>query len=87
MTETLLGPGESWRPTALSSVNEIVASTRGTSEDLNWTIERLYELARDQKTTELTRVLKQAVRSPTTEVDEPVITTPEDASVEKHRLS
>jgi FlaA1/EpsC-like NDP-sugar epimerase len=87
MTETLLGPGESWRPTALSSVNEIVASTRGTSEDLNWTIERLYELARDQKTTELTRVLKQAVRSPTTEVDEPVITTPEDATVEKHRLS
>jgi O-antigen biosynthesis protein WbqV len=87
MSETLLGSGESWRPTQLSSVYEIVTSTRGTGEDLNWTIERLYELARDQKTTELTRVLKQAVWSPTAEVDEPVISPAEDASGKKHLLS
>jgi FlaA1/EpsC-like NDP-sugar epimerase len=84
LAETLLGQGEGLRPTALQSVNEVVTPIASHAvEDLNWTIERLYELATERKTTELTRVLKQAVwpamAGPTEEptisrADEPALT-------------
>jgi FlaA1/EpsC-like NDP-sugar epimerase len=65
LTENLLGPGEGWRPTQLLSVNEVVTPIASNAvENLNWTIERLDSLAKDRKTTELTRVLKQAVWAP-----------------------
>jgi FlaA1/EpsC-like NDP-sugar epimerase len=75
LAENLLGPGEGVRPTRLSSVNEIVTPIAISAvEDLNWTIERLYELAKERKTTELTRVLKQAVwPAATTPTEEPTI--------------
>ena len=61
LSETLLGRGEGWRPTALASVSEIVTPMLATSEDLNWTIERLGELAQDQKTSDLVRSMRLAV--------------------------
>jgi FlaA1/EpsC-like NDP-sugar epimerase len=64
LSENLLGPGEGWRPTTLDGINEVVTPMTVKSDDLNWTLERLYELARDQKSTELTRVLRQAVWAP-----------------------
>jgi FlaA1/EpsC-like NDP-sugar epimerase len=74
LTENLLGLNEGLRPTELISVNEVVTPKTEKEEDLNWTIERLYELARDQKSTELTRALKQAVRVPAQEaIEEPAV--------------
>lgn len=61
LTETLLGPGEGWRQSALPGVNEIVTAAATATDDLEWTIERLTELAREQKSSELVRVLKRAV--------------------------
>jgi hypothetical protein len=56
-------------------VTEIVSPVTGRADDLNWTIERLYELAREQKSTELIRVLKQSVwaRALPQTADEPTI--------------
>jgi FlaA1/EpsC-like NDP-sugar epimerase len=64
LSETLLGPGEGARPTSLPSISEIVTPVASQAEDLNWTIEMLQELSSEQKSSELTRALRQAVWAP-----------------------
>jgi FlaA1/EpsC-like NDP-sugar epimerase len=61
LSENLLGPDEGWRPTDHPSVREVVTPMPGAPEDLLWTLQRLTELAQEQKTTELTRTLRRAV--------------------------
>ncbi len=61
LAEDLLGPGEGWRATALGSIREVVTPMPDKAEDLEWTIQRLSELAKDQRSTELARALKQSV--------------------------
>lgn len=61
LSEDLLGPGESWRTTANPSVREIVTQVPEKPQDLEWTVNRLTDLAREQRTSELTRALKQSV--------------------------
>jgi O-antigen biosynthesis protein WbqV len=90
LTENLLGPGEGWRPTQLLSVNEVVTPiASNTVENLNWTIERLDSLAKDRKTTELTRVLKQAVWAPSQLAipEEPADDLASEAAQSKHDIT
>jgi FlaA1/EpsC-like NDP-sugar epimerase len=61
LTEDLLGPGEGWRSTANASIREVVTPIPTNSQDLEWTINRLWELAKEQRSTELVRALKQSV--------------------------
>jgi FlaA1/EpsC-like NDP-sugar epimerase len=61
LTEDLLGPGEGWRSTPHSSIREIVTPMPERVEDLEWAINRLWELAKEQRSTELVRALKQSV--------------------------
>jgi FlaA1/EpsC-like NDP-sugar epimerase len=62
MTEDLLAPEEGWRPTAHPSIREVISPTLGKEEDLAWTVERLERLAREGRSDELVRVLKNAVQ-------------------------
>jgi FlaA1/EpsC-like NDP-sugar epimerase len=88
LSENLLGPGEGWRPTNLAGINEVVTPMSARSDDLNWTLERLYELARDQKSTELTRALRQAVWPPAAgPLDESSFPALEQGAVQSHELS
>jgi FlaA1/EpsC-like NDP-sugar epimerase len=61
LSEDLLGPGEGWRSTAHASIREVVTPMPERVEDLEWTIQHLGELAKDQRSTELARALKQSV--------------------------
>jgi FlaA1/EpsC-like NDP-sugar epimerase len=61
LSEDLLGPGEGWRSTAHASIREVVTPMPEKADDLDWTIQRLTELAKDQRSTELARALKQSV--------------------------
>ena len=61
LTENLLGPDEAWRPTAHSSIRQVVTPMPAEPQDLEWTIERLMELAHNQNSTDLTRALRKAV--------------------------
>jgi hypothetical protein len=70
-------------------VNEVVTPISVKDlEDLNWTIERLHELAKEQKTTELTRVLKVAVRAPaTSSAEERTMPRTDSETLQKRELS
>jgi FlaA1/EpsC-like NDP-sugar epimerase len=61
LAEDLLGPGEGWRSTPHASIREIVTPMPEHVEDLEWTINHLFELARNQRSSELIRALKQSV--------------------------
>jgi FlaA1/EpsC-like NDP-sugar epimerase len=61
LTEELLGPDEGWRPTSHPAIREVVSPGLGKEEDLAWTVERLETLAREGKSDELVRALKNAV--------------------------
>jgi FlaA1/EpsC-like NDP-sugar epimerase len=89
LSENLLGPGEGWRPTSLVGINEVVTPKTAKTDDLNWTLERLYDLCRDQKSTELTRVLRQAVwaPSPVANADDSRVVQPSEAANTKQDLS
>jgi FlaA1/EpsC-like NDP-sugar epimerase len=88
LAEDLLGPGEGWRSTALASIREVVTPIPETADDLEWTIQRLIELTRDQRSSEVLRVLKQSVWPRRTEaVDEPQISRPNRASTEQEAPS
>jgi O-antigen biosynthesis protein WbqV len=88
LSENLLGPGEGWRPTSLAGINEVVTPITAKTDDLNWTLERLYELARDQKSTELTRALRQAVWPPAAApMGESSIPVMEQGAIQPHELS
>jgi FlaA1/EpsC-like NDP-sugar epimerase len=61
LAEDLLGPGEGWRSTTHASIREVVTPIPTSPEDLEWTINRLWELAKEQRSTELVRALRQSV--------------------------
>jgi FlaA1/EpsC-like NDP-sugar epimerase len=84
LSEDLLGPGEGWRDTAHPSIREIVTPMPDQSEDLEWTINRLYELAKNQRSSELTRALRQSGWARAIpDVNEPKITQSSAASPEQ----
>ena len=58
--EELLGPDEGSRPTDHPAIMEVVSPQSFSPEDLEWTINRLEELAREGRTDELVRTLKTA---------------------------
>ena len=88
LVENLLGPGEGWRQTAYPSIREVVTQFPAKAEDLEWTIQRLSELAKEQKSSELTRVLKQSVWSPAaTELEEPQISRRNETGKEQQASS
>jgi len=83
LAEDLLGPGEGWRSTVNDSIREVVTPIPVTSQDLEWTVNRLWDLAKEQRSTELVRALKQSVWPLVpAEVDEPSLTRPERAPTE-----
>jgi FlaA1/EpsC-like NDP-sugar epimerase len=61
LAEDLLGPGEGWRSTAHESIREVVTPVPTSIDDLEWTINHLWELAKEQRSSELVRALKQSV--------------------------
>jgi FlaA1/EpsC-like NDP-sugar epimerase len=75
LSENLFGPEEGWRPTQHPSIRQVLTPMPTTMADLEWTLQHLADLAREQKTTELARALKQAVWTRSTPiVEEPTIT-------------
>lgn len=80
--------GKGWRSTAYPSIREVVTKITAKAEDLEWTIQRLSDLAKEQKSSELTRVLKQSVWSPAaTAVEEPQISRRKEAGKEQEASS
>ena len=61
LTEDLLGPDEGVRPTEHPSILEVISPVGATDDHLEWTINRLHELAREGRGADLVRVLKQSV--------------------------
>jgi FlaA1/EpsC-like NDP-sugar epimerase len=61
LSEDLLGPEEGWRATTHPSIREVVTPMPSAAGDLDLTVQRLIELANQQRSSELTRVLKQSV--------------------------
>src|SRR5260370_30921847 len=60
LAQDLLGPGEGWRSTAHDSIREVVTPVPTKGEDLEWTINHLFELAKEKRTTQLVPHLKQS---------------------------
>ncbi len=58
--EELLGPDEGSRPTEHPAIMEVVSPNSFSPEDLDWTIGRLDQLAREGRADELVRTLKTA---------------------------
>jgi FlaA1/EpsC-like NDP-sugar epimerase len=71
LTEELLAPDEGWRPTTHPAIREVVFPTAAKEDDLAWTVERLEGLAREGKSDDLVRVLKNAVQGQTEPAEEP----------------
>lgn len=61
LSENLLGPAEGWRPSEHPSIRQLTTPMPPDPENLEWTVERLKELASNQRSTELSRALRQAV--------------------------
>ena len=62
LTEELLAPDEGVRPTVNRAIMEVVSPASISQQDLDWTIERLTQLARDGQAERLEKALKSAVR-------------------------
>jgi FlaA1/EpsC-like NDP-sugar epimerase len=74
LAEDLLGPGEGWRTTVNDSIREVVTPIPTTAQDLEWTINRLWDLAKEQRSTELVRALKLSVWPRTaSDLEEPAV--------------
>ena len=65
-----MGPDEGWRPTSHPAIREVVSPGLGKEEDLAWVVERLETLAREGKSDELVRALKNAVQATPERVEE-----------------
>lgn len=76
MTEELLAPDEGWRPTENPSIREVISPAVGKEEDLAWIVERLENLAREGRSDELVRALKNAVQDHAEPVEEPGVPAP-----------
>lgn len=79
LTEELLGPDEGVRPTEHPSILEVVSTADAQTTDLEWKINRLQELAREGRSADLIRVLKQSVilDRNRAETEEPTLGRPE----------
>jgi FlaA1/EpsC-like NDP-sugar epimerase len=62
LTEELLAADEGVRPTENPAIMEVVSPASVSQQDLDWTIERLTQLARDGRGDQLEKALKNAVR-------------------------
>lgn len=62
LTEELLAADEGVRPTINPAIMEVVSPVSVNQQDLDWTIERLTQLARDGRADQLDKALKTAVR-------------------------
>jgi FlaA1/EpsC-like NDP-sugar epimerase len=62
LTEELLAPDEGVRPTVNPAVMEVVSPASISQQDLDWTIERLTQLASEGRADQLEKALKNAVR-------------------------
>ena len=62
LTEELLAADEGVRPTVNPAIMEVVAPAGIVQQDLDWTIERLTQLAREGRADELEKALKNSVR-------------------------
>jgi FlaA1/EpsC-like NDP-sugar epimerase len=62
LTEELLAADEGVRPTVNPAIMEVVSPDTINQQDLDWTIERLSQLAREGRPDELEKALKNAVR-------------------------
>jgi len=62
LTEELLAPDEGVRPTVNPTVMEVVSPASISQQDLDWTIERLTQLASEGRADQLEKALKNAVR-------------------------
>jgi FlaA1/EpsC-like NDP-sugar epimerase len=71
LNEELLAPDEGSRPTQHPAIMEVVSPNTFSPEDLQWTISRLGELAREGRADELVRVLKAAAGGARVRADEP----------------
>jgi FlaA1/EpsC-like NDP-sugar epimerase len=76
--EELLGSDEGSRPTSHPAIMEVVSPNSFSPEDLDWTITRLEQLAREGRADELVRTLKVAAS------DHP-LRRPEEPRVERRR--
>lgn len=83
LVEDLLGPGEGWRSTVNDLIREVVTPITVTAQDLEWTINRLWDLAKEQRSSELVRALRQSVWPlALSEVDEPSLSRTERTPTE-----
>ena len=82
LTEELLAPDEGWRPTGNPAIREVVFPAAAKEDDLEWVVERLDSLAREGKSDELVRALKNAVQTHGAPVEEP-----EPVNVSERRAS
>ena len=72
--EELLGPDEGSRPTEHPAIMEVVSPNSFSPEDLDWTVGRLEQLAREGRADELVRTLKTAAADhPPRRAEEPTI--------------
>lgn len=62
LTEELLAPDEGVRPTVNPAIMEVVSPASIGQQDLDWTIERLKQLAREGQSDRLEKALKNSVR-------------------------
>jgi FlaA1/EpsC-like NDP-sugar epimerase len=62
LTEELLAADEGVRPTVNPAIMEVVAPAGIVQQDLDWTVERLTQLAREGRADELEKALKNSVR-------------------------
>jgi FlaA1/EpsC-like NDP-sugar epimerase len=76
--EELLGSDEGSRPTSHPAIMEVVSPNSFSPEDLDWTITRLDQLAREGRADELVRTLKVAAS------DHP-LRRPEEPRIERRR--
>lgn len=81
LSENLLGPEEGWRPSAHPSIRQVLTPMHTRPDDLQWTLERLEGLAREQKSSDLTRALRQAVWTPATSAKDDSLADADNAGV------
>ena len=87
LTEELLGPDEGWRPTSHPAIREVVSPGPGKEEDLAWIVERLETLAREGKSDELVRALKNAVQTHAQPAEEPPAPERSESGGKEHQKS
>lgn len=64
LTEDLLASDEGFRPTVNASVMEVISPTSSSTQDLDWTVQRLGQLAAEGRADQLEKELKAAVNAP-----------------------